>query len=863
MSLKLSRVVYLYQESVVPRVLSMIPLLGRYALNDHSRKLNRSPVSLLYYNLRAVSIALGLLFICLLWMLTLVLPSTVKMLWTVRLMSVFWVAEVSVTLILHERFVRRLNAWSVAASRTSELPPGLESYFVLDTVLILFLIILGKLWSLGLDAFAFLLFAYIVVYSTYGRGIVTVRNRIYTIVFFQLIVTVLLFSAARITIEEPHWFYVVLNTGPLLYMSVVTVLSVLLVSWLRRMESEIAQKRLVLLGRYEQILTNDSVKSSFKGTSIDDDIYSERQLRKKITNVIKDLCSLGPPFWYDSACLWFVESHQDRGEVLLPGPNFNFEEADQYKHGIDNLTGLFRMDTLLLFHSIEDATESDHQYLLNLKQSSNRPAAFIPLFMHERLRGILALYGKENGPPLVNQETAFLSALGSILSSAIEQWEGRHRDRLYKEMNELFTSLSLNEVFAKAASILKKYLGAAGCLVIFRRDPETAVMEVVAGDGFRTPNLKGFYSVGEGQTGICAAQGQTIRYDSVTNHLDHFGSDRLNDLEEAHGRKIESWLNIPIGPKEQNYGVLKFVNSTYPCNWFTDRVQELGEEVALRLHVIIEKFIYFQRVEEAMELAQHAARRAEVAAQATKVALEKTEHIARQRQEDLMVITHQLQGPLISINGAITAMQRKSSPGSTQYVYLDHMHALVEDALTICYGTFATFGLEMGRGTSFEAHDINAPVELKKLSERLQKTNARIDLRFVYREAPGFPTLRMDRGVFTSVFYSLIHNAMKYAKGSSEVTLECGFEDGNPVLKLKSVGEPIKISERDLIFEKYGRGSIVSKTGRSHSGVGLGLWIARKLMRAIGGDLTLELRAEYPEMSIFVVHVPVNDSKDA
>jgi len=110
-----------------------------------------------------------------------------------------------------------------------------------------------------------------------------------------------------------------------------------------------------------------------------------------------------------------------------------------------------------------------------------------------------------------------------------------------------------------------------------------------------------------------------------------------------------------------------------------------------------------------------------------------------------------------------------------------------------------------------------------------------------------------------SVMYCLIHNAMKYADADSTISLECGFEHATgeeAVLKVKSIGEPIDSSEREMIFHKFHRGRVVEATGRHHRGVGLGLWVARELMRSIGGDLTVELSVEHQRLSVFVVHFP-------
>jgi K+-sensing histidine kinase KdpD len=269
---------------------------------------------------------------------------------------------------------------------------------------------------------------------------------------------------------------------------------------------------------------------------------------------------------------------------------------------------------------------------------------------------------------------------------------------------------------------------------------------------------------------------------------------------------------------------------------------------------MIEKFKYIEEVEEAKDRAQRNA--ADARSNEARAA-----EFGRQRQEDLMIITHQLQGPLSSIIYTIRDMQRKLLHEGIQGEGLKYVHALVEDALALSFGTFSTFAREAGKDTFFGAEDIDAPSALKSLCERLQKTNAKPNLRFVYNVETGFPILRMDKRVFTSVFYSLIHNAMKYAEPYSKVILDCSFEraTGKAALKVKSIGEPITHQEKESIFEKYKRGNVVERTGRYHSGVGLGLWVARELMTAVGGGLTVELSAVQPELSVFVVHVPMND----
>ncbi|MFL6274464.1 MAG: GAF domain-containing protein, partial [Blastocatellia bacterium] len=568
--------------------------------------------------------------------------------------------------------------------------------------------------------------------------------------------------------------------------------------------------------------------------------------------------------WYDSACLWLIETHQDRGELLLPGPSVRFPEAKNLRDGIPSNTDFLGSREMIVLRSLKYLPEEYEDMQPRFRHDIDAPAAFIPLRKDRNRSGVLALYGKQGGPAN-RRHNAFLQSLGSIISNTMEQWEGRYNLYPQREIDQLSKCDSLEEVFPKAAKILKAYLEAEACLIIFRPDPNGTTMEVSATEGLRSIK-KGLFQVGQGQAGKCANLGKVLRWDEVPKHLDEFDTEMLDSLEKALGHRIISWMAIPIGSQRNNHGVILMLNSQYRCHWFTDEDERRGKALARQLHPIIEKFLHTEQIEAQrlshMKQLELESEKAEQSATLARAAQTVAETIALQRQDDLMIITHQLQGPLNSVIGAITRLQRKT----TQKDFLERLErvqALVEDCLALCWGTFTTFGDDAGRKPSFGADNIDAPKELNDLCMRLQKTNARTDLKFIYDQDMGFPTLRMDRNVFTSVFYSLIHNAMKYADEGSKVFLLCTFEraTGEAALKVKSVGEPILPAEKELIFEKYRRGSVIEDTGRHHSGVGLGLWVARKLMRAINGDLDVELSAEHPELSVFIVRVPpANDS---
>lgn len=831
-------------------------------IDDRVKVLQNYPLGMFFYNQRAIFFLFGGVFLGLLSLLELTLTSDKDTWRTTTLLIVSWLVAAIVTLALHRRFVRDLETHAATAV-LYELPPVFNQYFFIDITMVLILVGVGNYLGLRVGVFLFLLFAHTVVYSAYvggGRGL---KQLLVAVSFLVLFLIFFLNSGMSVAVIEPTWFYLLLYFVPLSGMLLMTVLSVALISWLRGVQQKIVQDHLRSLGKYEAILSGGA--EIYVSPKVRDRPQDEfQQFHPRLKEVLSDLCSLGDPLWYNAACLWLLQNHQDRGDLLLPGPSFRFDESRQLSNGVDATAGCLGCTDLTLFYSMKYQAGKGSVGETITRHTLDAPGAFIPLRASGIQVGVLALYGTEVGPPPQVEEKAFLRSFGSIISNAIDQWAGRYRDQARMEMDSLFKCESLKDVFPKAAKIMKQYLRASGCMVVFRADPSKPEMEIVATDGFDRTIHKSSYHAGEGLTGRCADTGEAIRIDDVSKHTQDFDLPLLRQLEKSHRRPIISWMAVPIGSRRKNYGIIKVVNRKSYYDWFTAKDQELAEELAFRLQVVIEKFLHITEVEDAsakartnLQIATTEKGRAEAAARAA-------EDLASKRQEDLMTMTHQLLGPLSAVVGAITSVQQKPLPRDVE-VPLENVLALVEDAIALCYGTFTTFAHVMGRKPAFGADAVDAPTELRKLCRRLQLTNARTDLDFVYQQDPGFPKLSIDRNVFTSVMYSLIHNAMKYADADSRVVLECSYEraSGEAALKVKSVGEPIEPHERDFIFQRFGRGRKVRATGRHHQGVGLGLWVGRELMRAIGGDLFVELSEQHPRLSVFIVRISATSESSA
>jgi len=85
---------------------------------------------------------------------------------------------------------------------------------------------------------------------------------------------------------------------------------------------------------------------------------------------------------------------------------------------------------------------------------------------------------------------------------------------------------------------------------------------------------------------------------------------------------------------------------------------------------------------------------------------------------------------------------------------------------------------------------------------------------------------------------NLLGNAAKYSPPGAPIELRARGNGGRVRIEVADRGYGIHPDDRARIFEKFGRGR--DQAGRKVPGVGLGLYLSRRIVRAHGTDLTVE-----------------------
>lgn len=85
------------------------------------------------------------------------------------------------------------------------------------------------------------------------------------------------------------------------------------------------------------------------------------------------------------------------------------------------------------------------------------------------------------------------------------------------------------------------------------------------------------------------------------------------------------------------------------------------------------------------------------------------------------------------------------------------------------------------------------------------------------------------------IILNLVNNAIRYSPDGTDIFIDIGTVEAEAVISVRDQGKGIDPADRERIFEKFER------LGRSgDGGSGLGLYISRRLARAMGGELHVE-----------------------
>jgi signal transduction histidine kinase len=212
----------------------------------------------------------------------------------------------------------------------------------------------------------------------------------------------------------------------------------------------------------------------------------------------------------------------------------------------------------------------------------------------------------------------------------------------------------------------------------------------------------------------------------------------------------------------------------------------------------------------------------------------------RLKSEFVALTSHELRTPLMAISGGLEliASQKKPLPEGTRATLSlvrkesERLSRFVENILDLS-------ALEAGR----------MPLQIAplKLSEAFGKARTALAAAHGGMESPnlrrlkirlpeGLPDVAADEHILASIFFQLVDNAFKYAP-KGPVRVEAEEQAGGVAVTVADSGPGIPPEKREALFQMFSR--LEDPDAPRVRGVGLGLYISRKMVEAMGGELDL------------------------
>ncbi|MDP2341741.1 MAG: ATP-binding protein [Deltaproteobacteria bacterium] len=228
----------------------------------------------------------------------------------------------------------------------------------------------------------------------------------------------------------------------------------------------------------------------------------------------------------------------------------------------------------------------------------------------------------------------------------------------------------------------------------------------------------------------------------------------------------------------------------------------------------------------------------------------------RARDDFLSIASHELKTPLTSLRLQVQMRERALAGGhasifapeslarmvSSDVRQIDRLTRLVDDILDVSRISSGRFALTIGE-----------PVDLTTVvREVLERSSAALAAAAcdTTLQAPSSPVLgRWDRARVEQVVLNLLTNSMKYGRGRP-IRCTVAAVDGRAIFSIRDEGMGIAPSDHERIFQIFERAVSANEV----SGLGLGLYIARRIVEAHGG--TIGVVSALGQGSTFTVELP-------
>jgi signal transduction histidine kinase len=228
--------------------------------------------------------------------------------------------------------------------------------------------------------------------------------------------------------------------------------------------------------------------------------------------------------------------------------------------------------------------------------------------------------------------------------------------------------------------------------------------------------------------------------------------------------------------------------------------------------------------------------------------LERAEQL---RQNMVADIAHELRTPLSNIKGYLEATR-----DGVVKPDIDTLRKLDEEATLLSRLVDDLQELSLA-----EANELKLVYHPEDITDLIKQTVATTQAKAMAKEisistelVDGLPPVNIDSHRIGQVLRNLLENAVTHTATGGAITVEARNQDDLVEVSVTDNGEGIPAEELPNIFERFYR--VDKSRTRATGGSGLGLTIARRLVEAHGGELTVQSEPGKGSRFTFTIPLP-------
>lgn len=412
-------------------------------------------------------------------------------------------------------------------------------------------------------------------------------------------------------------------------------------------------------------------------------------------------------------------------------------------------------------------------------------------------------------------------------------------DDLLSQLGEVLTSTThLRTLLEKTAKKLQETLRASYVMfVIYREDKPSLLIGSGPLPRFTDEEVNAMHEMAKN------LGDEVFAIDDASESLDDTQASKtlLRVLERRHGA-----LLIPLG---NQVGYLLFGDALR--GGYRHQDTKALRAISNELVIAIENA---KSVQEVRELNTSLQQRIDRATRELRASNNKLRRLDETKDEFISMASHQLRTPLTSIKGylsmvlegdvgEINSAQRKVL--GEAYTSSERMVRLIGDFLNVSRLQTGKFIIDP------------RPTDLSKVVaqevEAMRQLAEHHGILIAYQRPTTFPVLDVDEDKLRQVIMNFVDNAIYYSRPKSTIAVKAYVEHGDAVVEVHDQGIGVPQDEQDKLFTKFFRAENARR--QRPDGTGVGLFLARKVVTALGGEIIFG--SQEGKGSVFGFRLPI------